>query len=68
MRTLQEDDMASKKQELKQCQAARSDGECSHPDCPQRRDGEPQRSGRTCPLPWWTGDDEDGLGEVEPAR
>ncbi|MBK8189037.1 MAG: hypothetical protein IPK79_01125 [Vampirovibrionales bacterium] len=38
------------------CRAARSDGECIHPDCPQLLDGEPARSGRSCPLPW--GDDE----------
>ena len=36
---------------LTHCQAARSDGECFHPDCPQIRDGEPRRSGRSCPLP-----------------
>ena len=31
------------------CRAA-SDGECHWPLCPQERDGEPQRSGRHCPL------------------
>lgn len=43
-------------EKLKTCQAA-SDGECVHPNCPQRRDGEPKKSGRSCPLP--TGDDDD---------
>lgn len=31
------------------CHAGR-DGDCTHPDCPQLRDGEPVRSGRDCPL------------------
>jgi hypothetical protein len=30
--------------------AADRDGECSHSQCPQLRDGEPVRSGRHCPL------------------
>lgn len=30
--------------------AAASDGECWHSQCPQIQDGEPQRSGRHCPL------------------
>lgn len=38
---------------LKNCAAARSDGECIHKHCPQNRDGEPAASGRSCPLPWW---------------
>jgi hypothetical protein len=30
-----------------------SDGECDWPDCPQLRDGEPEKTGRSCPLyPW----------------
>lgn len=33
----------------KNCQADR-DGECIHPDCPQIRDGEPEKTGRHCPL------------------
>lgn len=33
---------------LSRC-AASSDGDCSHPKCPQLRDGEPARSGRHCP-------------------
>ncbi|MFC3228803.1 hypothetical protein ACFOGJ_16280 [Marinibaculum pumilum] len=32
------------------CQAARSDGECAHPLCPQHLDGEPYKSGRHCPI------------------
>lgn len=31
---------------------AQEDGDCDHPDCPQLRDGEPARTGRSCPL--WT--------------
>lgn len=31
---------------------AGSDGDCSWPECPQTRDGEPAKSGRACPLPW----------------
>ncbi|MGB8422244.1 DUF7446 family protein [Paraburkholderia sp.] len=30
--------------------AAGNDGECSHSQCPQLRDGEPMKSGRHCPL------------------
>lgn len=30
-----------------------SDGDCDWPDCPQLRDGEPEKTGRSCPLyPW----------------
>lgn len=39
------------------CHAARSDGECHWKDCPQIRDGEPDKSDRHCPLDTW--DDED---------
>lgn len=35
-----------------QCHSA-SDGECYWEDCPQLRDGEPAKTGRSCPLyPW----------------
>ena len=34
------------------CHAAHSDGECMWKQCPQLRDGEPEKTGRTCPLPW----------------
>ncbi|WP_150615200.1 hypothetical protein, partial [Pandoraea terrigena] len=34
---------------LTRCAAAR-DGDCSHAQCPQERDGEPVKSGRHCPL------------------
>jgi hypothetical protein len=34
---------------LVRCAAGR-DGECSHSECPQLRDGEPVKSGRHCPL------------------
>ena len=37
------------------CQAA-SDGECNWQQCPQLRDGEPEKSGRHCPLDY----DEEG--------
>lgn len=30
--------------------AADDDGDCNHAQCPQVRDGEPKRSGRSCPL------------------
>ncbi len=43
--------------ELKRCQASHGDGECIAKMCPQTRDGEPMKSGRTCPLPW-AGDEE----------
>lgn len=29
---------------------ADSDGDCNYPDCPQIKDGEPQKTGRHCPL------------------
>lgn len=35
------------------CHSAR-DGDCSWDKCPQERDGEPGRTGRSCPL-WWIG-------------
>ena len=38
-------------QPIKRC-ASDSDGDCTHPSCPQNRDNEPTRSGRSCPL--WT--------------
>lgn len=41
---------------IRRCQASRGDGECNDGRCPQRREGEPERSGRSCPLPW--GDEE----------
>lgn len=34
---------------LVRCAAGR-DGDCYHPDCPQVREGEPGKSGRSCPL------------------
>lgn len=34
------------------------DGECNHSLCPQEKDGEPENSGRFCPLPHWSDDDE----------
>lgn len=41
---------------LLRCAAAR-DGECNHAQCPQLRDGEPENSGRHCPIDNW--DEED---------
>lgn len=40
------------------CHADR-DGDCSHKDCPQNRDGEPQKTGRHCPLDKSPPEDED---------
>lgn len=37
---------------LEHCVAGR-DGECNHGLCPQNRDGEPGKTGRHCPLPYW---------------
>lgn len=34
---------------LKRCAAGR-DGDCTHIQCPQLRDGEPRATGRHCPL------------------
>lgn len=34
---------------LERC-ASNTDGDCYHCRCPQRRDGEPERSARSCPL------------------
>jgi len=42
---------ARKYLKLDECQAS-SDGECMHPFCPQNLDGEPEKTGRDCPLPW----------------
>ena len=41
---------------LQSC-AAHQDGDCFHKDCPQKRDNEPKRTGRHCPLDNPTGDD-----------
>ena len=38
------------------CHANR-DGECDHKNCPQLRDGEPEKSGRHCPLDTWEEED-----------
>lgn len=48
------------------CHADR-DGDCTHADCPQLRDGEPRATGRHCPLDV---DDDDGwpLDEAECER
>ncbi len=42
--------------DLQRCAAAR-DGECNHAQCPQLRDGEPENSGRHCPIDNWDEDD-----------
>ena len=39
------------------CHADR-DGECNWAPCPQVRDDEPHTTGRNCPLPHWTDDEE----------
>lgn len=45
------------KHELTDC-AEGQDGECNHEMCPQIRDDEPKKTGRHCPLPNFTDDDE----------
>lgn len=42
------------------CQASRGDGECHHSLCPQERDGEPAKTGRSCPLPHWMEEPDSG--------
>lgn len=37
--------------------AADRDGDCSHPQCPQARDGEPHATGRHCPLDNYSDED-----------
>lgn len=49
--------MRAKRSPLTSCAADR-DGECHHPDCPQIRDGEPEKSDRHCPLDRYGQDDE----------
>jgi hypothetical protein len=44
-----EDLMITYSPPLMRCAASR-DGECSHAQCPQQRDGEPRATGRHCPL------------------
>jgi hypothetical protein len=34
------------------CHASPGDGECFWKGCPQVKEGEPEKTGRTCPLPW----------------
>jgi len=41
--------MTAMNQTANQCHANR-DGDCTHADCPQLRDGEPHKTGRHCPL------------------
>ena len=43
-------------EEKEHCHAGR-DGDCIDKRCPQLRDGEPEKSGRSCPLADW--DDEE---------
>lgn len=47
-----------KRKPLERCAASVGDGECYHKDCPQNRDGEPMKTGRTCPLPWGSREEE----------
>lgn len=39
------------------CHAGK-DGDCIWEECPQLRDDEPEKSGRSCPLEDWERDDE----------
>lgn len=45
------------KKPLTRC-ASNSDGDCSHPDCPQLRDNEPHATGRHCPIDTSTEDEQ----------
>ena len=40
----------AQRRKLKHCQAG-LDGECVSGSCPQRLDGEPSKTGRSCPIP-----------------
>lgn len=46
-----------REQPITRCEAG-SDGDCTHPMCPQLRDNEPRATGRSCPLYDWNRDDE----------
>lgn len=37
--------------------ASDQDGDCTHAQCPQLRDGEPKATGRSCPLYNWDRED-----------
>lgn len=39
------------------CHASISDGECEWSECPQLRDGEPDKTGRHCPIDTWVDED-----------
>jgi len=41
---------------LMRCASDR-DGDCTHTECPQNRDNEPNQTGRHCPLDTWEEDD-----------
>lgn len=43
-------------EEEERCHANR-DGECYAPTCPQLRDGEPEKTGRHCPIDTWEEDE-----------
>lgn len=42
---------------VEHCHANR-DGECDAPTCPQLRDGEPEATGRHCPIDTWHEDED----------
>lgn len=42
---------------ISKCCHSSNDGECNWEHCPQLRDGEPEKSGRSCPLHWLEDDD-----------
>lgn len=46
-----------KEKGVRYCQSG-SDGNCNYSSCPQLRDGEPEKTGRDCPLDW--GEEEGG--------
>lgn len=45
-----------KNKSMQFCHAA-NDGECIWKNCPQLRDGEPEKSNRSCPLHWLEDDE-----------
>ena len=55
--------MLDEAEKLSSCAAGR-DGDCVHAHCPQLRDGEPQASGRHCPLDTGVGDEGQVLDSI----
>lgn len=51
--TSSKDEFAKRFAAGERCHASLKDGECFDWRCPQLRDGEPEKSGRDCPLETW---------------